>query len=97
MDAHAPCRRAVAVARLWLGSHPGSSAEVVEVSRRQGQGDGVLDLPCTVRAQGRAVKRLPTRPGGLTVLVGAAEELVDLDDEVVARAQPGSADRHGHD
>ena len=57
----------------------------------------MLNLARSVRAERRSVERLARLPGRMAALVGAAEQLLDLDDDVVARAQPDPVDGHRHE
>ena len=50
------------------------------------------DLARAVRPERRSVERLARLPGRLALTVGSAEELLDLHDDVVARAEPDPVD-----
>ena len=53
----------------------------------------MLDLARAVRPERRSVERLARLPGRLALAVRSAEQLLDLHDDVVARAEPDSVDR----
>ena len=96
MDADAPCGVAVGVARVRLIADPGSSPEIVVVSCRERDVDGIGDLPLSVGPERSAVERLAGLPGQPAGAVRRAQELLDLDDDVLARPKTYAANRDGN-
>src|SRR5438046_10130534 len=92
MDADAPSGVAV-VARVRLIADPGSSPEIVVVSCRERDVDGIGDLPLPIGPERSAVERLAGLPGQPTCVVWSAHELLDLHDAVVAQVKSHTA--HG--
>src|SRR6266542_2424237 len=78
-------------------AHPRPRTEVVEVAGRKGEVDCLLDLSGVVRPERGAVERLPRPPRKAAPPIGHSQQLLHLDDQVVARAQADSPDRDGDD
>src|SRR5438477_554989 len=91
MDADAPSRVALGIARLRLLANPGSCPEIVVVARRQRDVDGVGDLAVAVGPERRAVDGLAGLPGQSAGVVRRPYELLDLDDDVISRAKAGGS------
>src|SRR5438045_7375603 len=90
MDADAPSRVALGIARLRLLANPGSCPEIVVVARRQRDVDRVGDLAVAVGPERRAVEGLAGLPGQSAGVVRRPYELLDLDDDVIPRAKAGA-------
>ena len=97
VHADAARRVPVRIAVLRLLPDPHARPDVVEVAGRDRDLHRLRDVAGTVGTERRAVQRLTRLPRQLPVLVGRAQQLLDLDDEVIARAQPCAADRDADD
>src|SRR6185436_6748674 len=95
MDADTPGRVAAGVARLGLLADPSPRPEVVVIACRERDIDRVGDLAVAVGPERCAVERLACPPGQPAGVVRRPHELLDLDHDVVARAEPDTTNGDG--
>ena len=96
MDADAPGRVAPRVTLLRLVADPRSRAEIVVVARRYRNVDRIGDRTVAVGPERSTVERLAGLPGQASFVVRRTHELVDLDDDVVARTKAGAMNGDGN-